>query len=97
MEGGELNMKEGLMAKMKQEQLESTVAGDRSARGYKFLWMVEDKFDQQGQKTKSFWTKIGIAFENRDGSYSLDLAAVPVNGKLQMRDPWRPAPEGAAA
>ena len=83
------------MANMKAQEMETLVPAQRSGRGYKFLWMVEDKFDGDGQKKRSFWTKIGIAFENRDGSYSLDLAAVPVNGKLQMRDPWRPAPEAA--
>ena len=43
--------------------------------------------------------KIGVGFTNRDGSLSLRLDAVPVNGKLQVRDSqpfgengwdWRP-------
>lgn len=36
---------------------------------------------------KSFWTKVGSAFENRDGSLSVLLDALPVNGKLQIREP----------
>lgn len=56
----------------------------------KHLWMVEDVPARGEREAKSFWTKIGVAFENRDGSYSLNLAAIPVNGRLQMRDP---APE----
>jgi hypothetical protein len=35
---------------------------------------------------KSFWVKIGSSFENRDGSVSVLLDALPVNGKLQIRD-----------
>jgi hypothetical protein len=55
-------------------------------RPYKFLWMVEDRRAADGSE-KSFWTKVGVAFENRDGSFSIELAAIPVNGRLQMREP----------
>ena len=54
----------------------------------KELWMVEDR--GEGNDAKSFWTRIGVAFENKDGSYSLILAAFPVNGRIQMRDPLPP-------
>lgn len=56
---------------------------------YKHLWMVEDTEipDVDTGRNKSFWTKIGVAFQNRDGSWSLELSAIPVNGRLQMRDP----------
>ena len=64
----------------------------------KHLWMVEDVPARGDREAKSFWTKIGVAFENRDGSYSLNLAAIPVNGRLQMRDPAPELPrEGQAA
>lgn len=53
-------------------------------RKMKHLWMVEE------QNGKTFWTKVGIAFENADGSYNMELSAIPVNGRLVMRDP---APE----
>lgn len=55
-------------------------------RPYKFLWMVEDRRAADGSE-KSFWTKVGVAFENRDGSFSIELAAIPVNGRMQMREP----------
>ena len=58
-----------------------------AGRTYKHLWMVEDGGLDTSGKSRSFWTKVGIAFENRDGSWSLELSAVPVNGRLQMRDP----------
>ncbi len=35
---------------------------------------------------RSFWLRIGWANENRDGSFTLKLDALPMNGKLQMRD-----------
>lgn len=56
---------------------------------YKHLWMVEDTDLQDAEtgRNRSFWTKIGVAFQNRDGSWSLELSAIPVNGRLQMRDP----------
>ena len=34
---------------------------------------------------KSFWTKIGVAFLNRDKSITAQLDAFPVSGKLQIR------------
>jgi len=35
---------------------------------------------------KDFWLRVGTAFENRDGSLNLVLDALPVNGKLHVRD-----------
>ena len=34
---------------------------------------------------KSYWTKIGVAFVNRDKSITVQLEAFPVSGKLQIR------------
>ena len=36
---------------------------------------------------KSFWSRIGTAFVNRDGSYNVVLSSLPVDGKLHIRDP----------
>ena len=41
---------------------------------------------------KSFWTRIGVGFENRDGSINLRLNLVPTNFAevtLQVRNPQR--------
>lgn len=38
---------------------------------------------------KNRWTKIGVAFRNRDGSINVHLDAVPINGKLHIREPNR--------
>jgi hypothetical protein len=35
---------------------------------------------------KSYWTRVGVGFVNRDGSITLKLDAIPVNGTLQVRD-----------
>ena len=53
---------------------------------YQHLWMVEQNKNTEGD-TKSFWTKIGVAFRNKDGSWSLELQAIPVSGRMQMRPP----------
>lgn len=56
-------------------------------RRMKHVWMVEDAPPSSANGTaKSFWTKIGIAFENEDGSLTLQLAAIPVTGKMVVRD-----------
>ncbi len=60
-------------------------------RRFKEVWLVEDR-----REGKAFWTRVGTAFENRDGSWNVRLSAVPVgNGNLNIRDP-RPAEQVAA-
>ena len=34
---------------------------------------------------KTYWTKIGIAYVNKDGSLTCKLDALPVSGTLQIR------------
>ena len=35
---------------------------------------------------RPFWVRIGVAFENSDGSLNVKLNALPVNGTLHIRD-----------
>ncbi len=35
---------------------------------------------------RSYWTKIGVGFTNRDGSLTLKLDALPTNATLQVRE-----------
>jgi hypothetical protein len=35
---------------------------------------------------KKYWTRIGVAFVNSDGSLNVRLEAVPVSGEMQIRD-----------
>lgn len=53
----------------------------------KHVWMVEDVPASSDGGARAFWTKIGVAYENEDGSLSLTLAAIPVTAKMQVRDP----------
>lgn len=47
----------------------------------KVVWMITERGE------KSYWTRIGVGFENRDGSVTMQLDAVPLSGaKLQLRD-----------
>jgi len=41
---------------------------------------------QGGPEGKDRWTKIGIGFVNRDNSINVVLDAIPLNGRLQIRD-----------
>lgn len=61
----------------------------------KHIWMVEDKVGADGRQT-SEWTKIGVAFENADGSTSINLAAVPVSGRMIIRDAMEAPPAASA-
>ena len=48
---------------------------------------------------KTFWLRVGAAFQNKDQSWNLYLDAMPINGRLQMRDwdePWEGRGRGGA-
>lgn len=53
--------------------------GDRK---HKVVWTIRTR-ERDG---KAFWIRIGAAFENRDGSLNVILDAIPINGKMQIRD-----------
>lgn len=40
----------------------------------------------EGKDGKSYWTKVGMAFVNKDGSINVFLDAFPRDGKIQIRD-----------
>jgi len=44
-----------------------------------FTIIEKEEFD------KTFWVKIGAAFPNRDGTFTIFLDALPLNGKLHVR------------
>lgn len=44
---------------------------------------------ERGEGKKNFWLKVGAVWPNKDGtSYSLNLDAMPLNGRLQLRLPY---------
>ena len=59
---------------------------DENGNGKKLSWEVFTVVDK-GEGKKSFWQRLGAGFENKDGSINVDLNAVPVNGRLQLRRP----------
>jgi len=44
---------------------------------------------------RNYWVKIGVGFVNGDGSINLYLDAMPLDGKLQLRE-WRDEAEARA-
>lgn len=47
----------------------------------------------RGEGKKDYWLRIGTAFENRDGSWSIVLDALPTNNKLIVREPREEQPQ----
>jgi len=47
--------------------------------------MIAYVITERGEK--KYWNRIGVAFENRDGSYNIRLDALPVSGQLHIREP----------
>lgn len=41
---------------------------------------------ERGDNEKAYWQKIGIAFVNRDESLNVVLDALPLTGKLHIRE-----------
>lgn len=39
---------------------------------------------ERGERT--YWTKVGVAYGNKDGSITVKLDALPVSGVLQLRE-----------
>ncbi len=46
----------------------------------KFVYVITGKGERR------FWTKVGVAFVNRDGSLNCKLDSLPVDGELHIRD-----------
>lgn len=54
---------------------------NESKRDFKEVWTVVE-----GKDGKDHWQKLGAAFENRDGSQTILLNAMPFDGKLIVRE-----------
>lgn len=54
---------------------------ESSSKRFRAVYAVVPK-----QEGKDVWLRVGSAFENRDGSTTVLLDAVPIGGKLQIRD-----------
>ena len=52
--------------------------------GKKATQAVRQVFTIVERDGKNFWTRIGAAFTNRDGSETVLLDALPLNGRIQI-------------
>ncbi len=75
------------------EMMSSNTTSHAPTKNWKPVYTIADR----GEGQKEFWCRIGIAFVNRDGSLTVKLDAMPVNGKLHIRDenPYAAARRGA--
>ena len=48
---------------------------------------------ERGENKRDSWSKIGVAFINRDDSLNVILDAVPLTGKLHIRDRQKNQPQ----
>lgn len=49
----------------------------------KDVYMITER---ENSPDKAFWTRVGVGFVNRDNSINIILDALPVNGRLHLRD-----------
>jgi hypothetical protein len=55
-----------------------------------------DAFMVEGDGDKAFWTKIRAAWPHDDGKgFNLQLAAIPITGRVALRVPKERGPNGA--
>jgi len=55
--------------------------------GVTVLFRARFRHRSDTNSAASFFLRAGSAFENRDGSTNVILDVLPVNGKLNIRDP----------
>jgi hypothetical protein len=48
-------------------------------------WIAYNVIDKPGMKNR-VWMRVGMAWLNRDGSISVVLDALPVGGRIQLRE-----------
>jgi hypothetical protein len=61
---------------------------EEQTRTMKMVWTMVERGQGSGA-VKSYWTRVGVGFVNRDGSITLRLDAIPLSGTLQVRE-WEP-------
>ncbi|MBF0491819.1 MAG: hypothetical protein HQM15_03470 [Deltaproteobacteria bacterium] len=52
----------------------------------KDVFLITEQVPLGDKPAKTIWTKIGVAFVNRDQSLNVLLDALPLHGKLHIRD-----------
>lgn len=47
-------------------------------------------------RDRTVWDRIGVAYLNKDGSINVQLRAIPLSGKIQLRHEAKDEPETTA-
>lgn len=53
-------------------------------------WIVKtpaERTDRDGRQADPFWARLGTAFQNDNGTISVQLDGLPVNGRLVLFEP----------
>lgn len=50
------------------------------------VFLITEKDPYEEEPAKSIWIKIGVAFVNKDESLNVVLDAIPLHGKLHIRE-----------
>ena len=61
---------------------------EEQKKDMKAVWTIVERSQGNGM-TKSYWTRVGVGFVNKDGSITLKLDCIPISGTLQVRE-WEP-------
>ena len=59
--------------------------GDQAVRDRRpslIAWQVRD-----GKDDASYWDRVGVAWQNRDGGFTVQLHAVPLSGRIVLKKP----------
>ncbi len=59
---------------------------DQEKKKAVYTIIEKDNAPTSNGRRKGFWVRIGAAFVNHDGSFTVKLDALPVNGTLHVRD-----------
>ena len=63
------------------QSVDSATPVPTGSRPTKAVYMIIER-----EGARSIWTRVGSAWQNRDGSTTLRLDALPLSGTLQVRD-----------
>lgn len=58
---------------------------DENTRDIKYVYTIVER---EGDEKKR-WVKIGVGFINKDDSINIYLDALPLNGKMNLRSPFK--------
>ena len=59
----------------------------RNGNRYMECINIVERTNPDGSAGKKVWTKVGYGFENKDGTWNLELQAIPADMRIHMRNP----------